>query len=164
MIPIIPLIGVGIALIGIGIAAWAAWEARRAADASKKSIEAQIVYTAMTEYFGKEMVSNLRILRDWKDKYKDNFATKWWHEFKEENPEAKKVDAARRQVKGFFVKAERLHSNKIISDSALKAVAHVHGIDIFYDIVCPLDKKLNPNDPIKTETYLVKNVGRYEQK
>lgn len=66
--------------IAIFVAAWAAWEAKRAADASRASIETQIVHSAMSEYFQNQMVSNIRVLRRWRDLHGENFAAKWFKE------------------------------------------------------------------------------------
>lgn len=151
-----------VTVAAIAIAAWSAWEAKRAADASKASIEAQIVHSAMSEYFEQTMVSNIRVLRNWRDKYGDDFAAKWCEEYRNGSQEAKEVEAARRQVKGYFVKAARLHSNNLISDAALKAVAYVQGINVYYDIVCPLGLSSNPDASTSTERHLLRTIGRYK--
>jgi predicted negative regulator of RcsB-dependent stress response len=103
-------------VVAVGFAYWAAWEARNAAKASRAAVEAQIVYSAMSDYFQPTMAEALRTLRAWVEKQGDNFATVWLEEFKQRKPEAVEVDGARRQLKGFFVKATRLHSGGLIGD------------------------------------------------
>lgn len=87
-----------VATVGAAVfAGWAAWEARSAAKASRAAVEAQVVYSAMSDYFQPAMADALRTLRAWVEKQGDGFATVWFEEFKQRKPEAVEVDRARRQ-------------------------------------------------------------------
>lgn len=143
-------------------AGWAAWEARSAAKASRAAVESQLVYSAMNDYFQPAMAEALRTLRTWVEKHGDDFAKVWLEEFKQRKPEAVEVDGARRQVKGFFVKATRLHSGGLIGDDALRAVAYVHGLNLYYDVVVLLDIAQNPAALRDTEQTLMNTLGRYK--
>jgi len=152
-----------LATVGAAIfAGWAAWEARNAAKASRAAIEAQVVYSAMSDYFQPAMAEALRILRAWAKKHGSNFAAVWLQEFKDGKPEAVEVDRARRQLKGFFVKAAQLHSGGLIGDKALRALAYVHGLNLYYDVVVPLDRALNPTAPQDAERLLANTLRRYQ--
>lgn len=153
-----------LATVGAAIfAGWAAWEARNAAKASRAAVEAQAVYSAMSDYFQPEMAEALRTLRAWAEKHGNNFATIWLQEFKARNHEALEVDRARRQLKGYFVKAARLRSGGLIEDNAFRAVAYVHGLNLYYDVVVPLDLALNPTVLRDTEQLLQNTLGRYQR-
>lgn len=145
-------------------AAWAAWEARKSAKASRDALDAQAVYAAMSEYFQPRMSVALRTLCSWSDRYGDHFATEWLQEFKKQTPEALAVDEAKRHIKGYFVKAARLYSASLIGKEGLIAVAYVHGLNIFYDVVMPLDEAQNPDVERETEQVLLVTIGRYKSR
>ena len=118
----------------------------------------------MAEYFDSKMVDDLRTLRAWRDKNPENFATEWLRQLGNNSTEAAAVEAARRRVKGYFVKAARLYSNSLISKDALRAVAFVNGLNIFYDVVVPLGLELNADASRRTDELLSRELGRYDRK
>ena len=145
------------------LAVFAAWQAKRSADASKEAIKGQIVQTAMIEYSQPQMASDLRTLKDWEKTHKGDFATEWLKQLNDNKPQAFEVEDARRRVKYYFIRAVNMRLTNFIDDKTFKLISYVHGINIFYDIVFPLELKLNPSASTKEKEYLEKIVGRYEQ-
>jgi hypothetical protein len=152
-----------LAVIATAIAAWAAWEARKAAKATQAAVEAQVVYSAMGEYFEPKMAQSLRTLRDWQNKNGSDFANFWVQEFQQHRPEAVEVDPAKRYVKGFFTRVTRLYSAGLINERALRAVTYVNGINLFYDVIVPLDLAQNPDVDRAAEQILSRLIGRYQK-
>lgn len=145
---------------------WAAFEARRAATASRIAIEAQVVYVGVSEYFQPQMAEAIQTLRAWEERHRGSFATTWLQEYKQapRTQGSANVFAAKRHVKQFFVKADRLYSNGLISVAALRAIARVHGVNVFYDIVKDLDIAQNPDVDLGPYERLEEVIGRYESR
>ena len=117
----------------------------------------------MEEYGKPEMSEHLRCLVRWKQDNPNDFSEKWLQDFKQNAEAANAVDTARRQVKGYFEKAARLHEGGFLDDSTLRLVARRYGIDVYFDIVCPIESAFNPERDQSAEMSLRSLVGYYDK-
>ena len=93
---------------------------------------------------------------------RDDFAAKWYELLQKGDEQALLVDKARRKVKAYFHKAARLREYKLIQKKTLKGLAYWDGINIYYDIVDPLELALNPDGRRVERDLLMDEIGRYE--
>ena len=143
-------------------AAWAAYESRRSANASRAAAESQVVYQSMIDYFKPEMTDALRTLVKWREGHGDQYPALWLAAFLRGEQEAAVVDRARRHVKGFFDRAVRLREAKFVSEPAFREMAYTGGLNLYFDIVVPLENELNPSRRTRTEDVLWRDIGRYD--
>ena len=153
----------------------AALGALSSARATKKSAQAQLYTRLMEEYGENEMSEALRILsrvqrhREWQEwqeleklltqketliqeeaftqedvqdfaVLKDTEKAKFFDLLQD-----KEVDWARRHVKYYFLKILRLNDKGYLPRKLLKTLSLVDGIDVFFDIVQPLENLRNEN-------------------
>jgi len=130
-----------------------AWSTRRTSEGTLFAIHYK-------EYGSPEMLRSLRVLRMWKFDQGDEFGPKWKKLLDAGNPKGQEVDAARRQVKFYFMEALRLYQAGYASRKFLQELASVDGINILYDIVEPLEYALNPRFDSSKFDLLRKLVGR----
>jgi hypothetical protein len=129
------------------IAAWAAavfsqQSSRTAADAS----QAALYLRFQQQYAGDEMWRDLRNLRSWKEMpHDEDFARKWARLYRDNNEEALTVDRSRRRVSHFFDAIAVLSEKQLISEDIAKLLTRFQGIDLFFEVVEPLEKALNEN-------------------
>ncbi len=152
-----------IATLSALAAAWAAFESHRSANATLTATKAELVRAFMEEYAKQEMSDHLRCLVRWQRDNPKNFPEKWLNEFNQNTKIADEVDTARRQVKGYFEKAARLHEGGFLDDKTLKLVALRYGINVYFDIVCPIESAFNPKRDRSAENSLKRLVGYYDK-
>lgn len=135
-----------------------------AANETRNATKAQLLNGLIDEYAKQEMADHLDILATLRRSNLTGFAPQWIAEFKQKLPQAVKINLARRYVKGYFDKAARLNQSGFLDSEALRLVALRAGINVYYDVVRPLDRLLNPKDKrgILTEERLLREVGRFE--
>ena len=146
--------------VAAGAACWAAWESRRSANAARRAVEAQVLKSFLDEYAQPVMSDALRALRDWKDTHKEHFAQHWLSQLEAEDAEAKRVDVARRHVKAFFVNATRMHLGGLIDETLFRHAVERQGLNIYLDVVGPLEDVLNPGRDRTPEERVRAIVGR----
>lgn len=139
----------------------AAEATQRAAEATRIASEAQLVERFISEYFDPGMAEALRVLRRWKSVYGEEFEFKWRQLLDQSETSAQEADRARRYVKGYFLKADRLRDSGLIGDVALVNVASVDGINILFDVVEPMEFALNQSYDRAAFDRLRQKVGRY---
>jgi len=139
--------------LGAAVAAWLS------ARATRHATEAQLFSVHYAEYGTPEMLRSLRVLRSWKSEQGYEFELKWKKALDAGDQRAHDVDAARRQVKFYFMKILRLYESGYVSRRFLKELAAVDGINILYDIVEPLEYALNPRFDASRFELLRKLVG-----
>jgi hypothetical protein len=145
-----------IALVIAGFAAWATW---RGAVLMQRTSEAQLFLSMRNDYRAPEMDEALKTLRHWADTRWPNFGEVFKVALADKKPEAYKVEAARRHVKGFFTNVLRLREMGYVSPEFLK-VAEVDGLDILLDIVRPLELARNPAADVSAINRLEEAIGR----
>jgi hypothetical protein len=126
-----------IALAAAAISAFAVRNTRQIA-------EAQIVLKFREEYATDQMLTDLRLLHDWKKNHGDQFASIWLKQFQGGQPEAIAVDRARRHVGHYFFSIYDLKQSRFLSKKTAKFLLNVSGLNLFYQIVEPLDRELAP--------------------
>jgi hypothetical protein len=130
-----------ISALGAVIAAIGAFLSARA---TRNAAEGHLVSSFLNEYASPDMLRHLRVLRNWKSEKEGGFEEKWRKALESAESEALRVDQARRYVKNYFLKALRLYESGYVTETFLKQVTAVDGINIIYDIVEPLEYALNP--------------------
>jgi predicted PurR-regulated permease PerM len=158
VVQIITLFLTAISALGAVGAAIAAWFSAKATQSTE---EAQMYIQFMNEYGSDEMRDNLRRLRNWYNEQGQEFAQKWLEALEKGDPKAQEVDRARRHVTFYFYKAVNLLDAGLVSKPVVRRIASVSGIDIWYTIVEPLDKALNPDYDKRSYETLRKICGRY---
>jgi hypothetical protein len=151
-----------LAVLSTLAAAWAAWESRRSATASQAALEAQLLKNFMDDYFLDDMSEALRTLVDWKKAGDEAFAATWLDKLSKGDQTAKAVDVARRRVKGFFHKAARMRKGGLVSKGSLALLASVNGLNVYLDVVIPLEDALNAGRDREADDLLKRELGRYE--
>lgn len=125
-------------------AAWAAIEARRSVNITKRTAESQLLCEFMRDYESPEMADALRRLDHWRRNHGETFAQVWIQRFSSGDQEAAAVDRSRRKVNFYFAKIAQLQKAKLVETRILRMMATVSGINLFYDVVLPLELALNP--------------------
>ncbi len=136
----IGLIITAISTFFVAIATFASW---RSANASRATLQAQLLSEFMKEYSEAQMCKDLRALRNWRYKYGDKFAEEYINRAKKGEERALEIDFARRHVKFYFSRSLLIYNAKIMNKKTLKEIGAVDAINILYDIIEPLEKALN---------------------
>lgn len=130
---------------------------------NEDAADATVIKSFVDDYFRSEMSDALRILSAWRKDNGEDFAKIWLGEFRRGSAGAITVDRARRHVKGYFSKATRLFRFGAIRKATLRAIVSVGGINVFYEIVEPLERALDSNRAdvtVKTLRSVVPRFGR----
>jgi len=163
VIDVVALATVVVAALAAVASFWAASETRKSAKATQNAAEAGLVAAFFDQYFDPSMAEALRILAALKIKGGEGFAAKWIDALKNGDPDANNADAARRKVKGFFHKATRLHFAGVIRATALRELVYVAGLNIYYDVIDPMELALNSSRSGRTVDLLKREFGRYSE-
>ena len=155
-----------LATLAAFIAAAAAWRAanatKKAASATYDTAEAGLVKSFLDEYNDYSMAHALRKLKDWKKNHGVDFDIIYLERLHRGDSEIKKVEKARRKVKGYFEKAVSLYDVGLIREKSFNKIAYVPGLNVFYDVVDVLMKKINP-EPSPALNVLKKELGRHKE-
>lgn len=136
---------------------------REQLGATKDAAEATLVRAFLDDYFSQGISDAMRLLQDWKAKNGDDFAAAWLKHLQASDDKARQVDQARRLVKAYFEKAARIFSAELIRPKILQKIAYVAAINIYYDIIDPLERELNPGKNAETIELLMKHCGRHNE-
>jgi hypothetical protein len=139
-------LGTAVAAAAGAVAAGAAW---RSAQLTKRATEASLVSGLLAEYSAPAMSEALQSLHAWAERKGPGFADRWETAWNAGDPEARKVDDARRKVGGYFTTARRLHEHRLISEKSLKMVAAVSGLHAVRDYILELETRVNRNADLK---------------
>jgi hypothetical protein len=115
----------------------------------------------MKDYFEEDMSEALRALTSWSAAHGADFARVWHEAYRRSDQEAVALDKARRQVKAFFDRAVRLFEANLVSKTAFHEIAYTHGLNVYYDVVVPLEYELNPTRRKRTDEALMREIGRF---
>lgn len=77
--------------------------------------------------------------------------------------EAAQVDRARRKVKSYFEKAVHIFSAGVVRQNVFRQIVYVAALNVYYDILDPLELALNPDRSSATKDLLLKCCGRYTE-
>ena len=163
-------IAVIIAALAAVAAFWVAFEAKRSAAATQASTkatmdtaEAALMKAFFDDYFDQTMSDALRLLVQWKEQHDNAFASKWVQLFLSNDSEAEHVDRARRKVKGYFEKALHVFSAGVVRPNVFRQIISVAALNVYYDILDPLELALNPDRSSATKDLLWQCCGRYRE-
>jgi hypothetical protein len=73
------------------------------------------------------------------------------------------ADDSRRKVKGYFHKAARLYFAGVIRLPTLRELVSVAGLNVYYDVIDPMERALNSSRNPRTVEFLKREVGRYAE-
>jgi hypothetical protein len=92
------------------------------------------------------MQIDLHNLGAWYDKYgSSTFAKTWQEERQQGDKEALIVNASRRRVSHFFSSIADLYNANLVPEQLKKLLIDLDGLDVFYNVVEPLERELNPD-------------------
>jgi hypothetical protein len=126
------------------ITAYAAWQAKRAAQETRNSIVAQITSSLLDAYATDEMLHAMLLLSEWAKEYGANFADEYGQRRGEKYQQVENVDRARRRISHYFEKIYALWKLKLIDESIVRAVASAEQVKFLHEKVEPLEATLNP--------------------
>jgi hypothetical protein len=135
--------------VAAAVSACFSWRSSRAA-ASAAATAVNVAATNLIlkfrdQYASNEMQIDLHNLGAWYDKYDSSTFAKIWHEERQQgDKEALVVNASRRRVSHFFSTIADLHNANLVPEQLKKLLIDFDGLDVFYSVVEPLERELNP--------------------
>jgi hypothetical protein len=164
------IIAISIAFASVIIAAftavmsfWSAKEARNSAKATQDTAEASLVVLFLEKYFDPGMAEALRVLAAWKRDNDKDFANIWIEGMNSGSAEAWAAEDARRKVKGYFDEIARLRFIGVIRTETLREIAYVAGLNIYFDVIDPMELALYPSRSPRIIEFLMTQFGRYPE-
>ena len=135
------------------IAAFLSWQSHR-----KQLIifESGIYIEYRKEYSSHLFANYLRFLVQFKDEKGDDFSRIFCDMAVSGDADIKPINDARRAVKFYFETASDLNRNEYISDKILIEICKVDGINIYFDIVIPLEIEINTDFDLQAYEHLKK--------
>jgi hypothetical protein len=127
--------------LGAVIAAIASW---RAAAAMREAAVGQLLNDLIKEYKTDEFRDALRRLRV-KASSPDQFAEEWCKAWKQGDKEAIANEDARYTINAYFSRVASLKRAGFLSQEALRVILKQRGIAIWYRVVEPMTKKIDPD-------------------
>jgi hypothetical protein len=126
-------------------AASAATTAASAATTAANVAATNLILKFRDQYASHEMLIDLHNLGAWYDKYDSStFAKIWQEERQQGDKEALIVNASRRRVSHFFSSIADLYNANLVPEHLKKLLIDFDGFDVFYSVVEPLERELNP--------------------
>lgn len=164
-----------------GFAAFYAW---RSARGTREATQSQLYIRLMEEYGSEEMSDALRGLREFKEDSIHAQHILLLRDILARDPKLQKeaikseydnsskqlkiilgtgnYDANRRIVKRYFLKVLGLYENGFLTEKRIKELGKVAGIDLFYDVIEPLEFALDKDFNISNFNTLKNICGRYK--
>lgn len=99
----------------------------------------------MREYGADQMAIDLRSLDEWKRIHGRAALPRYQKELQAGNDDALRIDAARRRVTSYFLRAVALTNVGAVPSRLLEQVVDPYGARILLDVIEPLEYGLNPD-------------------
>jgi|WetSurMetagenome_2_1015567.scaffolds.fasta_scaffold92366_2 hypothetical protein len=115
-------------------------ENRIAVKATYRAVEAELLGDFLKDYSSEEMLNALLRLRDWKEKYKIEFAKKFEQLYRVRSPEALEITKARRTVLHFFQRILMLYNGEYVSKQFCETLFKLRYISLVFEVVEPLEE------------------------
>lgn len=142
---VVQVVGSAFSLLA-GIAAWlSAAAAKRAAVATERATQAQLLNSLLDAYSSSEMLSSMMTLRAWGTKHGKHAADEFRRLRQEDYPSIQDVDFARRRVSHFFQKIYALHAAGHLDEPSVRLAAPRGQVDFFREIIEPLEAAISVN-------------------
>jgi hypothetical protein len=125
-------------------AAFSAYFSFRSSRTAENVAATTLVQRYRDQYASDQMLTDLRNLRAWYDKFGSKFAETWQEKLKQNDKQARIVDCSRRRVSSFFFAILDLHDARLVPKRIEKLLADFDGFDLLYSVVEPLERELNP--------------------
>jgi hypothetical protein len=133
---ILPLV---LQVVATVVAAAAAIGAFLSARATKRSASAQLFLTCAREYSQPEMAAAIDVLQEWKQQFGERFAESFATAGR-----PVRVDDARRRVAHYFITVYELRQLGFISKRVVRTLAGQAQVQLYRELVEPLEGALNP--------------------
>jgi hypothetical protein len=144
-VPWIMLASVGVAAISAIAAAVSACFSWRASRTAACFAATTLILKYRDQYGTNAMLIDLHNLDAWHDKHgPSKFAETWRKKRGQNDKEALTVDASRRRVSHFFSSIVDLHDAGLVPKRIKKLLIDFDGLDVYYSVVEPLERELNP--------------------
>jgi hypothetical protein len=167
-----------------GFAAGAAW---RSASKTEQATQAQLYSRLMEEYGSQRMFNALRGIKKFSelkgipralaelskillegrrlndDKEQRHHYTHYSDTITQELGKRDNFNSDRRVVKYYFLKLLRLHENNFLSENLMQALGKVAVIDIFYDVIQPIEFAKKEDFNVSNFEKIEKICGRYDE-
>jgi len=127
------------------------------ARATKNAAQAQILFNFLDEYSSKKMGKYLADLAEYKKIKAEDSKTR----LDLQNAE-KAAEDARRPIKHFFFKAQRIKNAGFIDDRFMKQICGLAGFELLFEIIEPMEKDLGLINPEGENIY--KELRKYTTK
>src|SRR5262249_43027297 len=144
-IPWIMMASAVAAAVSAAASAFSACFSSRSSRTAADTAATTLVLRFRDEYASDEMLTDLRNIRAWHDKYAPRFTETWREKLKQNDGEALIVDRSRRRVTSFFSGIIDLHDAGFIPKRIEKLLTDFDGFDLLYSVVEPLERELNPD-------------------
>ena len=129
-----------------GVAAWiSAVAARRAAVATERAMQLQLLNSLLDAYSAPEMLNAMMQLRSWFTKHGKRAADEFRRLRQDDYAAIKEIDLARRRVSHFFQKIHSLHVAGLLDEPTVRMAATKGQVEFFREIIEPLEAAIGLN-------------------
>lgn len=125
-------------------------------------IEASLWPDFNRRYKTDEMSLAVKSLTNWYFDHPTDFVALWLDQLGDGSAEAKQLDLHRRTVSMFFVDIASLYRDRIISKRFAKFIANQAGLNVFYQVVVPMNMAQRPARTKEAVKYLKKLLKQVE--
>jgi hypothetical protein len=132
------------AVVSAIAAAISAYFSGRSSRTAAAAAETALILKFRDQYASNVMLFDLHNLGAWHDKHGSKFAETWGKKRQQGDKEALIVNASRRRVSHFFSSVADLYDTGLVPERIRKLLIDFDGLDVFYSVVEPLERELNP--------------------
>lgn len=128
---------------------------------SRVMIEAQLWPDFNRRYKTDEMSQAIKALTNWHYDHPADFVELWLEQLRQGDLGAKQLDSHRRTLSMFFLDIAALYKDRIISRRFARFVANQAGLNVFYEVVVPMNMAQRPartKEAVRTLKRLIKQV------
>ncbi len=125
-------------------------------------IEASLWPDFNRRYKTDEMSQAIKALTNWYYDHPADFVDLWLEKLRTGDAEARQLDLHRRTLSMFFIDIASLYRDRIISKRFARFVANQAGLNVFYEVVVPMNMAQRPARTIEAVRQLKKLLKQVE--
>ncbi len=125
-------------------------------------IEAQLWPDFNRRYKTDDMSQAIKALTNWYYDHPADFVELWLEKLRQGDAEGKQLDLHRRTLSMFFIDIASLYKDRIISKRFARFVANQAGLNVFYEVVVPMNMSQRPARTREAVRYLKKLLKQVE--
>jgi len=130
----------------VGVACISAIFSWRSSQVAANTAQATLYLKFQEQYASDEMRQDLRNLTSWRELHRGEFVSTWVKLYQQNDNKALAVDRSRRRVSHFFGAIADLYNERLLSEDLTGRLAtRFQGIELWFEVVEPLEKALNPD-------------------